>query len=187
MSAETTNNTEEECCPPFDPSKYQDGTKPYKLIHWKNKPFVTDGTRCLFYIPLAFDKAVARALEKIEKSDASVPNEEFMILSECSSLWWSDVLVSTSKEQVEGAVVRNISGLFLAKAFEGSYSKMGEWVKECEELAIEVRGKMAEEKQISLAGQTDQNVLFYYPTCPKCAKKYGKNYVVVFTKISDDE
>ena len=199
MSSSKEINGTEECCPPFDPSRYQDGNKAYKLIKWKNKPFVVDGTRCLFHIPLAFGKAVTRATKKIEQSEAQVPKEEFMILSECSSLWWSDVLVSTSKEYVEGAEVKMISGSFLAKAFEGDYSNIGKWVKEMNALILEVGGSALEgkeqEKEVEEDGerlpdtekvtkQKDDTIYFYYPTCPKCAKKHGRNYVVIFAMIS---
>ena len=190
MSSHEINNTEE-CCPPFDPSKYRDGNKAYKLIKWKNKPFVVDGTRCLFHIPLAFGKAVTRAMKKIEQSEAQVPKEDFMILSECSSPWWSDVLVSTSKECVEGAEVKMISGSFLAKAFEGDYSNIGKWAKEMNALVLEVggsalEGKKEQEKEVAkkVTKQKDDTIYFYYPTCPKCAKKHGRNYVVIFAMIS---
>jgi hypothetical protein len=199
MSSPKEMNDTEECCPPFDSSKYQDGNKAYK-IKWKNKPFVVDGTRCLFHIPLAFGKAVTRAMKKIEQNEAQVPKEDFMILSECSSPWWSDVLVSTSKECVEGAEVKMISGSFLAKAFEGDYSNIGKWVKEMNELVLEVggsalEGKKEQEKEVEEDGdrspntkkvtkQKDDTIYFYYPTCPKCAKKHGRNYVVIFAMIS---
>ena len=212
-SPEINDNTAECCCPPFDPSKYQDGNKGYKFIKWKNKPFVVDGTRCLFYIPLAFGKAVTRVMKKIEHSGAQVPKEDLMILSECSSPWWSYVLVSTSKDCVEGAEVKLISGLFLAKAFEGDYSNIGKWIKEMNELVLEVRGSALEEqeqeqekdvlpnakeevvikqeedgKRLSdtkkVTEQKDETIFFYYPTCPKCAKTYGKNYVVIFVLLS---
>lgn len=215
----------EECCSPlFNPSKYQDGNKAYKLIQWKHKPFVVDGTRCLFHVPLAFGNAVARAMKKIEQSGAQVPREDFMILSECSSPWWSDVFVSTSKDHVEGAEVTFISGLYLAKAFEGDYSNIGKWVREINDLVAKVKResmemeeplpapytsstpheelellptvtkevvtKQEEEDELlpntkKVIKQKDGTIFFYYPTCPKCAKKYGKNYVVIFAKISD--
>jgi hypothetical protein len=285
----STSISREECCPPFDPSKYQDGGKNYELIRWKNKPFVVDGTRCLFHVPLAFGKAVMRAMAKIERSGAQVPTEDFMVLSDCSSPWWSDVLVSTSKEHVEGAEVTMISGLYLAKAFEGDYSNMGKWLQEINDLVKKVRRMVLEEEEKELlplpsakkvmtkpevlpnakqvvkqeeedellpnakqvAKQEEQDdllsnanqgteqkeeheplpnarqvtkkieeedlpnakkmteqkeeqdpellpnakhvrkqedeetIYFYYPTCPKCAKKYGKNYVVIFARISE--
>ena len=30
-----------------------------------------------------------------------------------------------------------------------------------------------------------ETLYFAYPTCPRCAKAYGKNYVVLFAKIHD--
>lgn len=231
MTSTDVKFTEECCSPLFNPSKYQDGNNGYKLIQWEHKPFVVDGTRCLFHVPLAFGNAVARAMKKIELSRAQVPKEDFMILSECSSPWWSDVFVSTSKHHVVGAEVTHISGLYLTKAFEGDYSNIGKWVREINDLVVKVKQasvereeekkqereplptpyassmpheelellpivtkevvtKQEEEDELlpntkKVVKQKDGTIFFYYPTCPRCAKKYGKNYVVIFAKISD--
>ena len=32
-------------------------------------------------------------------------------------------------------------------------------------------------------GKTDGEVWFFYTTCPKCAKVYGKNYVVGIAEV----
>jgi len=32
-------------------------------------------------------------------------------------------------------------------------------------------------------GKTLEKLYFYYPYCPGCAKKYGKNYVVILAKV----
>jgi hypothetical protein len=32
-------------------------------------------------------------------------------------------------------------------------------------------------------GKTIKRQLFYYTTCPKCAKHYGKNYVVLLAEV----
>jgi len=32
-------------------------------------------------------------------------------------------------------------------------------------------------------GKALQRMFFFYTTCPKCAKKYGKNYVVTLGKV----
>ena len=197
----TTADDDECCCPPFHPPEYQQvdengNKKNYKIVTWTDKTFVVDGTYCLFYIPLGFGKAVRRAISKIEHSKTQVPKEDFMILSNCHSPWWSDILVSTSKDQdVEGAKVAKISGSFVAKAYEGEYSNMGKWAKEVQELVVKVRQDMTSlekecsDKNIIVQKQGEQHekdtekILFYYPTCPKCARKYGKNYVVIFARI----
>jgi hypothetical protein len=36
---------------------------------------------------------------------------------------------------------------------------------------------------VSEQGKTPKKMYFYYTTCPKCAKKYGKNYVVLLAQI----
>jgi hypothetical protein len=63
-----------------------------------------------------------------------------------------------------------ISGTFLSKVFEGSFSKMKSWIAEMNNTVA------AENKEI-------KKLFFYYTTCPKCAKKYGKNYVVLLAQI----
>ena len=204
---QTSVDDDECCCPPFHPSEYEqedeNGNKEnYKIITWTDKTFVVDGTYCLFYIPLGFGKAVRRAISKIEHSKTQVPKEDFMILSDCHSPWWSDVLVTTSKDQdVEGAKVEKISGSFVAKAYEGDYSNMGKWANEVQELVVKVRQDVTflEKEQEENGQEHDKNIvqkqgeqheeeaekiLFYYPTCPKCARKYGKNYVVIFARSS---
>ncbi len=63
-----------------------------------------------------------------------------------------------------------LSGTFLTKVFEGPYQNAPKWLKEMEAYVAE-QGKKA------------QKYYFYYTTCPKCAKKWGKNYVVIFAQV----
>jgi hypothetical protein len=127
------------------------------------------------YFPLNFGKAVTRSMAKIDKyPGAKVPKEEFMILSDCTSPWYSNVYVSIAGDEVEGANVEKISGDFLAKAFEGDYSNIGKWIKEMDKLLPQVKKSTK---------KTETKYYFYYPTCPKCAKKYGKNHVVILAAL----
>jgi len=71
---------------------------------------------------------------------------------------------------VPGASMATLSGTFLAKVFEGPYKDIRRWI--CE------MGKYVESKNKRL-----KRLLFYYTTCPKCAKKYGKNYVVLLGQV----
>ncbi len=63
-----------------------------------------------------------------------------------------------------------VPGRFLAKVFEGPYLNMRGWI---EEMRGYVAGKGKELKKL----------YFYYTTCPKCARKYGKNYVVLLAQV----
>ena len=177
-----------ECCPPFDPSNYCDNNgNCHKLITWKNKPFVKDGTRCLLHMPLGFERAVKRAFKKINDANAGLPNNDVMILSDCSSPWFSNIFVSVAKEEVAGAEVETITGTFLAKAFEGAYSNIRYWIKEMHELVPQVTKTLNMEDNATMMEKLEVDKLkfyLYYPTCPKCAEKYGKNYVVIFAKLS---
>ena len=62
-----------------------------------------------------------------------------------------------------------ISGTFLSKVFEGPFRNMRSWIEE-------MRGFM------KAKGKEVRKLYFYYTTCPKCAKQYGKNYVVILAQ-----
>ena len=46
-----------------------------------------------------------------------------------------------------------------------------------------------EKREDNTAANNDDliKMYFYYPTCPKCSKQYGKNYVVILAKIGESE
>jgi hypothetical protein len=141
------------------------------------------------YVPIRFDKAVIRALEKIDKCPgAALPKEEVMIMSDCASPWYTNVLVSVAPQEVNGAAVEKISGDFLAKVFEGDYSNIGKWVNEVENLvpsvraSLELDGKRNDKNEDRKSSDKVKHYL-YYPTCPKCAKKFGKNHVVILASL----
>jgi hypothetical protein len=63
-----------------------------------------------------------------------------------------------------------MSGKFYTKVYEGPFKDAGNWY---EDLI----------KTIQERGDGAKQIFFYYTTCPKCAKEYGKNYVVGFAEI----
>ncbi|MCK5084332.1 MAG: hypothetical protein KAQ64_01625 [Candidatus Pacebacteria bacterium] len=156
------NESETGCCPRFDPKPWNE-----KEINWQDKLFLKDHVTSFFHIPLNFGKVMIKNMEKIEKADAL--SEIPLMLSDEKSLWGSDLYIAVSRE-VPDAEMAKISGTFLTKVFEGDYKNAGKWAKEMEEY---VRSK---EKEI-------KKVYFFYTTCPKCAKVYGKNYVVLLVKV----
>jgi hypothetical protein len=92
-----------------------------------------------------------------------------LILSDEKSLWGSDIYIAVGKE-VPGAEMARVSGTFMSKVFEGPYSQTGKWVKE---MAAYVESQ----------GKELKNLYFFYTTCPKCAKVYGKNYTVLLAAV----
>lgn len=150
------------CCDPFDPGPWED-----KEITWKNKKFVKDHVTSFFHVPLNIGKKIIKNMELIEKAAAKPPVQ--LMLSDEKSLWGADIYIDVSKE-VPGAQMTTLSGTFLTKVFEGPYKNAGKWAAEMKDF---VRGK----------GKNLKRIYFSYTTCPKCAKAYGKNYVVLFAQI----
>jgi hypothetical protein len=150
------------CCEPFNPLPWQN-----KEITWKDKLFVTDHITSFLHIPLNMDKKMIKNMGLIEKANAKSPVQ--LMLSDEKSLWGSDIYIDVS-ENVPGATMTTLSGTFLTKVFEGPYQNTGKWAKEMTDY---VKNK----------GKTLNKLYFSYTTCPKCAKAYGKNYVVLFAQI----
>lgn len=160
---DNTNIKPTGCCPPFDPEPWQD-----KEIVWDNKQFVKDRVICFFHIPLNFGGKVVKNMELIKAGDAASPYQ-LMLTDECS-LWAMDMYIDVTKD-VPGAKMASLSGTFLTKVFEGPYKDTGKWAVE---MASYVQGKGRELKKI----------YFSYTTCPRCAKAYGKNYVILFAQVA---
>ncbi len=145
------------CCPRFDPNPWQD-----RLITWDGKLFVRDRVHSVLHVPLDFGKVMARNIEAI--GDALAPDH--LVLCNEVSPWRSDVFLAVSR-CVPGAEMTEISGTFFATVYEGSYRQVGEFT----DAAIQAAKRR---------GISSNNVYFWYPTCPKCSKAYGENYIVIF-------
>ena len=151
-----------ECCPRFEPAPWDE-----KLVTWDNKRFLKERVVSFLHIPLNFGAVMTRSMAAIEAAGAVSP--ETIVLSDENSLWGADVYIAVSKD-IPGAKMATLSGTFLAKVFEGPYRNMRNWI---EEMKSFVKGK----------GKAMRKMYFFYTTCPKCAKKYGKNYVVILAQL----
>jgi hypothetical protein len=150
------------CCAPFDPAPWQE-----KEINWQDKPFVKDHVTQFLHIPLNMGSKVVKNMNLITVAKAEAPYQ--LMLTDEKSMWSSDIYIDVVKE-VPGAKMATISGKFLTKVFEGPYQNAGKWAQEMD---IYVKSK----------GKTMNKLYFSYTTCPKCAKAYGKNFVVLFAQI----
>jgi len=150
------------CCQPFDPTPWQD-----KEVTWNNRRFVKDHVTSFLHIPLNMGGKIVKNMKMIEAAGAKSSVQ--LMLTDEKSLWGSDIYIDVAKD-VPGAEMATISGTFLTKVFEGPYNKAGEWSKEMVEY-VKAKGKAL------------KKLYFSYTTCPKCAKAYGKNYVVLFAEV----
>ena len=156
----------DECCPPFNPSPWDD-----KTVTWESKRFVKDGVVSFLHIPLNFGAVMKRNVAAIAAAAASC--ESMVILSDENSLWGADVYIEVAKD-IPGARMATLSGTFVSKVFEGPYKNMRHWIGEMKAF-------------VTGTGKHFSKLYFYYTTCPKCAKKYGKNYVVLLAQIDDGQ
>lgn len=152
------------CCPRFEPGPW-DG----KEVTFQDKLFVKDRVRSFLHIPLNFGRVMGRNMAKIQAAGALAP--EPLLLSDENSLWGADVYIAVARE-VPGADMARLSGTFLTRVFEGPYQNVRRWV---EEMKACVAARQKELKKL----------YFFYTTCPKCAKHYGKNYVVLLAQIRE--
>jgi hypothetical protein len=156
----------EECCPVFNPEPYAD-----QVIEWKDKLFVKDSMRTFMHMPLfgVFGKTCTRMMADIDKAEARVDDKEFIMLCGDPSPWKSELFINVTKE-VPGAENVKLSGKYLTRVYDGPFTEVRKWVKDLRDYA---RNK----------GEKLLDMYFYYTTCPKCAEKYGHNYVVGFAKV----
>jgi len=153
---------EKECCPKFNPTPW-DGVE----FEWHNKKFIKDKVFTLFYMPLNFGQVMTRLNDKVVKANAVMPDG--LCLSDSTSMWNSDTYLAVDKD-IPGAENVTLSGKYLSKVYEGEYKNMGIWMND---FNVYTKSKNKEIKKMYM----------WYTTCPKCAKKYGKNYVVIVAEI----
>jgi hypothetical protein len=153
---------EQECCPPFDPAPWED-----KTFEWDNKKFIKERVCTFFYMPINFGQKMRKLDRIVSKAGGSFPAA--ICLSDHTSRWNMDVYLAVDKE-IQGLKNTTLSGKFFSRVYEGPFSDTDKWCKDYEGAA-------------KAKGMTIKKWYMWYTTCPKCAKKYGKNYVVVVGKI----
>ncbi len=152
------------CCPRFKPEGW-DGQE----LHFEEKRFVKAKTRCLFHVPLNMGSVFTKTWAAIEKANA-YSEDDLIVLSHDPSPWIGEHFFSVNKD-VPGQDIVRLTGDYLTKVFEGPYKDARKW---CEEMQDFVESK----------GRTLKKNYFFYTTCPKCLKVYGKNYVVAVAEVA---
>jgi hypothetical protein len=171
----TDSRTPTGCCPVFDPSPWEGGS-----LVWNERPFLRDRLRCLLYFPLGFGKAMTRNLGRLEQAGALTPDN--LVLAEECSPWRTELYFAIGPEGSEddaqgsasrldpGAKIETLSGTFRTEVFDGPYKDAGRWRKQ---LAT----------TLAAEGHEAQDIYAFYTTCPRCAKVYGHNYVVLLARV----
>ena len=154
---------EYECCPKFDPTPW-DG----KLFEWNKKKFITEKVSTFLHMPVNFGSVMKKLDETVRNAHATIPDH--ICLSDHTSKWNMNVYLAVDKE-IPGAENMTLSGKFLSKVYEGPFQDTGKWCTDFEQFAAS-------------KGMTISKWYMWYTTCPKCTKKYGKNYVVIIAQVT---
>lgn len=157
------NTQDKVCCPKFDPTPWDD-----KTFEWDNKKFIKDKVFTLFYMPINFGSVMKKLCDLMGKAGAQMTDG--MLLADHTSKWNMDLYLATDKE-ISGIENVTLSGKFYSKVYEGNFKETGAWCKDFENI-------------IKTKGMNIKKWYMWYTTCPKCAKKYGKNYTVIVGQIN---
>ena len=158
----TLSETNSVCCPEFDPSLWDD-----KVFVWENKRFIKDRVCTFLYMPLNFGQVMVRLNKVLTKAGKECP--DWLCLSEHTSSWNIDIYLAVDDE-IQGAENVTLSGDFYCKVYEGSFNNTGKWIKDFDQV-------------LKSKGLDKKRLFMWYTTCPKCAKKYGKNYVAIMSQV----
>ncbi|MHC4322314.1 MAG: hydrolase [Planctomycetota bacterium] len=157
------SDNETGCCPRFNHEGWDE-----QLLHFRDKLFVKAKTLSFFHIPLNIGLVFPKMLKAIEDAQA-VKMDEFIALSYDPSPWRGEHYFAVT-EEIPGQEMVRLSGDYITRVFEGPYKKAHEWHKIMEEF-VNSKGKKLEK------------MYFFYTTCPRCSKHYGKNYVVGVAEV----
>lgn len=158
----TQSDSDQICCPKVDPAQWED-----KVLEWENKPFIKGKVCTFLYMPINFGGAMKKLDKKLAAAGAKVP--DWLCLANHTSKWNMDVYLAVDKK-IPAAENTTLTGTFYSKVYEGPFKDTGKWCKDYESSA-------------KSRGFNVKKWYMWYTTCPKCAKKYGKNYVVILSQV----
>ena len=95
--------------------------------------------------------------------------EDILILFTDPTPFKSDMYISVT-DNVPEANNTTLSGTYISKVFDGGYNAIPKFVKQMD-------------SYLSKQDKKAQTYYVHYAYCPKCAKKAGHNYMVLFAEI----
>jgi len=155
----------DQCCPKFNVKKWN------KKTHlWKNKPFIRESIPQLFHVPFfpMIGWKITKMWNLATKEKATIKPADALILFNDPTPFRSDIFFSVSRK-ILCANNEFLSGTFYSEVFDGEYNAIPKFIAQINK---------------SLKKKKALDYYIHYAYCPKCAAKYGHNYIVVFAKLS---
>jgi hypothetical protein len=130
---------------------------------------VKDRVRSSLHMPLNFGTVLRRNGSLIEAAGATP--DEMLVLSDENLLSEADMCIYIAvTKPVPNTCMATLSGSFLTKVFEGPYKNIRLWINQMGQY-------------VKSQGKHVKSLYFFYTTCPECARKHGKNYVVLLAQV----
>jgi len=157
----------QECCPKFEPKRWEE-----KTFEWENKRFIKESIPTIFHMPFpkSIGKKVTKMMALAEKGDSLSDDElDTLLLFNDPTTFKSDIYLSVTKN-VPSAQNVLLSGTFISKVYDGAYHKVPKFMKQMKDFlrAQDIRA---------------DDFYVHYAYCPKCAKEFGHNYLVLFAEF----
>jgi len=160
----TQNDVKTGCCPIFHPEKWDN-----QLFDFSDYKFIKDHSISFLHMPLNLGAVMTRAQKAIREADKEY-TDRYLILSRDTSPWREEHFF-LAKGTIPNHEPIQFKGVYRAKVFDGPFSHMPNWIQSFDTF-LRVEGEV----------QRPHEIYAFFTTCPKCAKEYGHNYVVLFAK-----
>ncbi len=152
----------QDCCKILSPAEWDK-----KELVWRDKPFYRSRYWSFLHVPVNLGRKIIEGTRRIGEAGLTA---EPMMLSRNDGLFGGDILIPI-KNKTDVFDIELITGRFFTRLFEGHYGDMRKWIRETRDWCRE-------------KGFEPEEYIFWYATCPRCAKKRGdKAQVVVFAKV----
>ncbi|TGV04350.1 hydrolase [Flavivirga rizhaonensis] len=158
----------EECCPEFHPEKWDN-----KTLNWNQKPFIKETIPTFFHMPLPkmIGKKVTKMMKLAENTNnISTDKLDVLLLFNDPSAFKSNMYLSVIGN-VPNANNTTITGTFIGKVFDGTYNQIPKFIKQMNSYLKDHDKKT-------------KDYYTHYAYCPKCARKFGHNYMILFAEIT---
>jgi hypothetical protein len=160
----------DECCPEFNPKKWEG-----KEFNWDKMHFIKESIPTLFHIPFppTIGKKITKMMALATKADKiDSKKDDVLVLFQDPSAFRSNIYLSVTGN-VPGTNNVKISGTFISKVYDGPYNAIPKFVKDMNAY-LEKKGKKVPK---------NDEYYIHYAYCPKCEKKYGHHYMILFAKV----
>lgn len=156
-----------ECCPNFDPERWD-----RKSFEWNDRPFIKESMPTFLHMPFPpiIWWKITKMCKMAENAKANLAKkEDTLLLFYDPHPFKSEIYLSVSGEVPKAKNIK-ITEKLMSRVFDGPYNDIPQYIKEMN-------------KYLATENKTAKRYYIHYAYCPKCIKKYGHNYMILFAGI----